>query len=64
MDIRTWLRDLGLERYAAAIRDNEVDWTALPKLTAWGLEDLGVVLRSRSHAPIAGPASRRSGPSP
>jgi class 3 adenylate cyclase/tetratricopeptide (TPR) repeat protein len=44
MDIASWLRDLGLERYASAFRDNEIDWDALPKLTAEDLKDLGVVL--------------------
>ncbi len=44
MDIAAWLRSLGLERYEAAFRDNEIDWEALPKLTAEDLKDLGVVL--------------------
>ncbi len=34
MDIGGWLRSLGLERYEAAFRDNEVDATVLPNLTA------------------------------
>jgi len=46
MDIAVWLRGLGLERYEAAFRDNEIDWDALPKLTAEDLKDLGVVLGS------------------
>jgi hypothetical protein len=46
MDIATWLRGLGLERYERAFRDNEIDWEALPKLTAEDLKDLGVVLGS------------------
>jgi len=33
MDVAVWLRGLGLERYEAAFRDNEIDWDALPKLT-------------------------------
>ena len=44
MDITAWLHDLGLERYASAFHDNEIDWDALPKLTAEDLKDLGVVL--------------------
>ena len=44
MDVAAWLRGLGLERYEAAFRDNEIDWEALPKLTAEDLKDLGVVL--------------------
>src|ERR1700736_1385160 len=46
MEVATWLRGLGLERYEAAFRDNEIDWEALPKLTAEDLKDLGVVLGS------------------
>src|SRR5215472_16557881 len=44
MDVAEWLRGLGLERYAVAFRDNEIDWEALPKRTAEDLTDLGVVL--------------------
>ena len=44
MSIADWLRKLGLERYEAAFRNNEIDWEALPKLTAEDLRDLGVVL--------------------
>jgi class 3 adenylate cyclase/predicted ATPase len=46
VEIGVWLRGLGLERYEAAFRDNEIDWEALPKLTAEDLKDLGVVLGS------------------
>ena len=42
MDIGAWLRSLGLERYEAAFRENEIDWTVLPNLTAEDLKDLGV----------------------
>jgi hypothetical protein len=34
MEIGAWLRSLGLERYEPAFRKNEIDWEALPKLTA------------------------------
>ena len=44
MEIGAWLRSLGLERYEPAFRKNEIDWEALPKLTAEDLKDLGVVL--------------------
>ena len=44
MSVGDWLRSLGPERYAVAFRDNEIDWAALPKLTAQDLKDLGVVL--------------------
>ena len=42
MDVVVWLRGLGLERYEAAFRDNEIDETVLPNLTAEDLKDLGV----------------------
>jgi len=42
MDIRAWLRGLGLERYEQAFRDNAIDEATLPKLTAADLRDLGV----------------------
>jgi hypothetical protein len=44
MDVAEWLQGLGLQRYAPAFRDNEIDWDALPKVSAKDLKDLGVVL--------------------
>jgi SAM domain (Sterile alpha motif) len=34
MDIVVWLRSLGLGKYEAAFRENEIDETLLPNLTA------------------------------
>ena len=42
MDLGGWLRSLGLERYEAAFRENELDETVLPNLTAEDLKELGV----------------------
>ena len=42
MDLGGWLRSLGLERYEASFRENEIDETILPGLTAEDLKDLGV----------------------
>ena len=42
MDLAAWLRELGLERYAEAFRDNDIDGEVLPKLTADDLKELGV----------------------
>ena len=42
MDVVVWLRSLGLGRYEAAFRENEIDETVLPSLTADDLKDLGV----------------------
>ena len=44
MDIGSWLRGLGLERYEQAFRENEIDEEVLPGLTADDLKDLGVAL--------------------
>ena len=44
MNVATWLKDLGLERYATAFQSNAVDVELLPRLTAEDLKDLGVVL--------------------
>ena len=44
MNVHAWLRDLGLERYAKAFDENEVDSSILPNLTADDLKDLGVNL--------------------
>ena len=42
MDIVLWLRSLGLGKYEAAFRENEIDETVLPSLTAENLKELGV----------------------
>ena len=42
MDIVVWLRSLGLGKYEAAFRENEIDETVLPSLTAGDLKELGV----------------------
>ena len=42
MDLRDWLRGLGLEEYEAAFRDNKIDERSLPRLTAEDLKELGV----------------------
>jgi len=70
MDIEGWLRSLGLERYEAAIRENEIDDTILPRLTAEDLKELGVGpvghrrklldaiadLRADANAPLPAPS--------
>ncbi len=42
MDVAVWLRGLGLEQYAPAFRDNDVDGEVLPELTADDLISIGV----------------------
>src|SRR6516162_5256400 len=43
MDIVIWLRRMGLGKYEAAFRENDIDETVLPNLTAEDLKELGVV---------------------
>jgi class 3 adenylate cyclase len=42
MDIVVWLRSLGLGKYEALFRENDIDETILPNLTAEDLKELGV----------------------
>jgi class 3 adenylate cyclase len=76
MDVVVWLRSLGLGKYEAAFRENEIDETVLPNLTAEDLKDLGVsivghrrklldaVAALRADAGIKAPADESaSGPS-
>lgn len=44
MELERWLRSLGLEQYEAAFRQNAIDETVLPGLTAEDLKELGVGL--------------------
>ena len=70
MDILAWLRELGLERYGQAFRENEVAADILPKLTADDLKDIGVTIVGHRRklleaiAALAKPAlTPRAGPS-
>jgi hypothetical protein len=40
MDIVVWLRSLGLGKYEAAFRENDIDEAVLPSLTAEDLKEL------------------------
>src|ERR1700747_644269 len=42
MDIVVWLRNLGLEEYEAAFRNNKIDERVLPSLTQEDLKEIGV----------------------
>ena len=42
MDVVVWLRSLGLGKYEAAFRENEINERVLPSLTAGGPEGIGV----------------------
>ena len=57
MDVVVWLRRLGLERYEAAFRDNDIDAEVLPNLTADDLISIGVTSVSRIFQAQAAPTS-------
>ena len=42
MDVVIWLRSLGLGKYEAIFRENDIDETVLPSLTHENLKELGV----------------------
>ena len=42
MDVAAWLREIGLGQYASAFRENDIDASLLPTLTAEELRELGV----------------------
>ena len=44
MDVVAWLGGLGLEQYAPAFRDNDIDEEVLRRLTAEDLRELGVLI--------------------
>jgi hypothetical protein len=61
MNIGDWLRSLGLERYEAAFRENEINEKVLPKLTAEDFKDMGIGIVG--GVPADGPRSPgRRGP--
>src|SRR5271166_5510295 len=67
MDVGGWLRRLGLEDYEATFRENEIDDTVLPNLTAEDLKDLGVGIvghRRRLLDAIAALHAETSAPTP
>jgi SAM (Sterile alpha motif) domain-containing protein len=64
MDLGGWLRSLGLGKYEAAFRENEIDETVLPSLTHETLKELGVAavghrLMPRSNMPRLAVGLRR-----
>src|SRR6476646_128922 len=67
MDVVVWLRGLGLGKYEAAFRENEIDETVLPSLTHEHLKELGVTAlghRLKLLEAIAGLRGDTSGKTP
>jgi class 3 adenylate cyclase/predicted ATPase len=62
MDVAAWLRGLGLERYAPAFRDNDVDGEVLLELTADDLISIGVTSVGHRRKLLAAVATLRAKP--
>jgi hypothetical protein len=62
MDLGGWLRSLGLEKYEAVLRDNEIDEAVLHKLTEDHLRELGFPLGARLKRGPVIPSRRGRGP--
>ena len=64
MDVGVWLRGLGLGKYEAVFRENEITEKVLPNLTAEDLKDLGVSIvghrRTLLEAPMQKTRHQRS----
>src|SRR5215468_1940167 len=67
MDVVVWLRGLGLGKYEASFRENEINETVLPSLTHENLKELGVTAlghRVKLLDAIAALRSEASGKTP
>ncbi len=62
LDVGQWLRDLGLDQYAQAFRDNDIDADILPELTAEDLAGLGVTSIGHRRKLLAAIAALREPP--
>jgi class 3 adenylate cyclase len=64
MDVGAWLRQLGLERYEQAFRDNDIEAHLLPTLTADDLRVIGVVSLGHRKQLLAAIADLKAGAEP
>jgi hypothetical protein len=64
MDVAAWLHGLGLEQYAPAFRDNDIDGEVLPELTADDLISIGVTSVGHRRKLLAAMAALRTDPRP
>jgi hypothetical protein len=60
MDVVVWLRGLGLGRYEAVFRENDIDETVLPNLTGEDLKELGVASLGHRRKLLDGIAALRT----
>jgi class 3 adenylate cyclase len=63
MDVVVWLRGLGLGKYEAIFRDNDIDEAVLSSLTHENLKELGVASFGHRVKPPAAAATAASSPS-
>ena len=64
MDIEAWLRGLGLEQYAPAFRDNDIDADVLPRLTPEDLTAVGILSVGHRRKLLDAIAALRAEPAP
>jgi class 3 adenylate cyclase len=60
VNVAEWLRDLGLQQYEPAFRENEIDAAVLPELTTDDLRDIGVGMVGHRRKLLAAIAALRS----
>ena len=60
MDVDTWLKELGLARYAKRFATGEITWSVVPQLTEADLRELGLPLGPRKTL-LAAIAALREG---
>jgi len=63
MDVETWLKGLGLERYAERFAAGEITWQVIPQLTDADLRELGLPLGPRKVL-LAAISTLRQDPAP
>jgi SAM domain (Sterile alpha motif) len=61
VEIAAWLRELGLERYEEACRENEIDAEVLPRLTAEDLTSISVTAIGHRRKLLDAIAALRTG---
>ncbi len=64
MNVGAWLQGLGLGQYEAAFRDNGVDASVLPELTAEDLKEMGVAAVGHRRKLLAAIAALKGPPMP
>jgi SAM domain (Sterile alpha motif) len=62
IDVADWLRGLGLEQYAKAFRDSDIDESVLGHLTADDLTEVGVASIGHRRKLLAAIAALKSEP--